>query len=93
MDSNPAFKRIWDARDSNPDAFSKALGILSQQYRNEFAPKVDPQISADQRAFQESVKAARGSQAEAIAQQNTQFDGKSDAEFDAMWAKLAGRSQ
>lgn len=93
IDSNPTFKRIWDARDSNPDAYSKALGILSQQYREQFAPKVDPQISADQRAFQESVRAARGSAADAIAQQNSQFDGKSDAEFDVFWHNLAQRSQ
>jgi len=91
VDSNPAFKNLWDARDDNPAAFNKALGILSQQYKEQFAPRVDPQIESDQRAFQESVRAARGGNADAIDSQNSEWANKSDDEFDRDFAALGGQ--
>jgi hypothetical protein len=89
-DTNPTFRRIWESRDSNPDAYSKALGILARQYQEQFAPRVDPAVSADLRAFQESVRAARGHRADAIAAEAQAWDAKSDAEFDRDFMRLAG---
>lgn len=91
VDSNPTFEKLWNSRDANPDAFNKALGILSQQYREQFAPRIDSQVSADQRAFQESVRAARGESAGVIESQNNQWAAKSGSEFDRDWNQLSGR--
>ena len=89
-DTNPAFKQIWDARDKNPTAFQKALGILANKYREQFAPRVDSQVESDLRAFQESIKAVRQGKETVIQSQNAEWAGKSSAEFDRDWNAMAG---
>jgi len=91
-DENAAFRQIWDARDSHPEALQQALTLLGEQYKDTFAPRVDQEVASTQRAFQESIKAARTGREDEIAQTNNSWDSKSDDQFDSDFAQLAGNA-
>lgn len=52
---NPSFKRIWENRDRNPDAYQKALGIVADKLSSKVQVRQDPQLM-------ENVRAAKSAQ-------------------------------
>jgi hypothetical protein len=54
--TDASFKRIWDNRDKNPQAFDKALGIVAQKLSSTFAVRQDPQLTENQRAATQSQR-------------------------------------
>jgi hypothetical protein len=53
---NPTFQRIWDNRDKNPQAFQKALDVLSDKLAPMFQVRQDPQLAENVRAAQSSQR-------------------------------------
>lgn len=54
--NDPNFKKIFDARNENPEAYSKALGVLKEEFKAMTLNTIDPQIAENQRALQESQR-------------------------------------
>ena len=53
-DSN--FSTIWNNRHTNPQAFEKAMDVISTQAKSEFSLKQDGQLVENQRAMQQSIQ-------------------------------------
>ena len=53
-DSN--FNTIWNNRHSNPQAFEKAMGVVSNQAKDMFSLKQNDQLVENQRAMQQSIQ-------------------------------------
>lgn len=53
---NPTFKRIWDNRQKNPEAFQKALGVLADKLYPKVQVRQDPQLAENVRAAQSSQR-------------------------------------
>ena len=51
---DPNFKRVFDNRDSNPQAYEKALGLLRDEWASMNKNRIDPQVAENQRALRES---------------------------------------
>jgi uncharacterized protein (DUF3084 family) len=56
----PGFKAMWENRKENPAAFTKALSALSREVGNTYANKQDPELTANQKAVQQSQKSLAG---------------------------------
>ena len=54
--NDPNFKKIFDARIENPDAYGKALGVLKEEFKAMTLNTIDPQIAENQRALQDSQR-------------------------------------
>jgi len=81
-DKNPAFKKIWDNRGQNKAAFDKALDVVADKYSSKFAIKQDSQLTENQLAAKKSLQTmAKTSQSDT----NSEWDGLSQADFDAKW--------
>lgn len=53
---NPTFRRIWDNRDRNPEAYKKALGVLADKLYSKVQVRQDPQLAENVRAAQSSQR-------------------------------------
>ena len=56
----PGFKQIWENRKSNPDAYKKSLDALSREIGSTYANKQDPELTANQKAVQQSQQSLAG---------------------------------
>ena len=56
----PGFKSLWDKRKESPAAFTKALSALSREVGTIYANKQDPELTANQKAVQQSQKSLAG---------------------------------
>ena len=54
--NDPNFKKVFDARNENPEAYGKALGILKEEFKAMTQNIIDPQIAENQRALQDSQR-------------------------------------
>jgi len=84
---NPSFQKIWNNRDSNPQAFKKALDVVADKWAGKFATRADDQLV-------ENVRAAKTSQQTlAKAPQEDPYAHLSDmspGEFDRWWSTNKG---
>ena len=53
---NPDFQKIWQNREANPEAYQKALDVLSPEWATLANTTIDPQVSENQRALAESQR-------------------------------------
>lgn len=83
-------RMIWEQRGQNPKAWKRALEILADEVRDEFAVP-NPQLEENQRAMDESQR-AQTSTAPAPAKPEQKVMGMNDADFSNFWQRLAGRS-
>lgn len=82
---NPSFKRIWDNRDRNPEAFEKALKVVAEKRSTMFQVRQDPQIAENVRAAQSSQRTMS-----TTTKQRPGDDAPDDPrEFDAWWRTQA----
>ncbi len=86
---DPAFQRIWANRDSNPAAWNKALGVLSQEYKQSMTTVVDPQLAENQRALEQSYRGVNTGRAPANADRQRWAE-MSDDDFDNEWDRMSG---
>lgn len=82
---DPAFQKIFDHRDSNPEAYKKALGVLKDEIKREAAVKYDPEAEANSRALKQLQSSARSP---AKADPNEKFRDMSASDFDQEWSRL-----
>ena len=84
--TDPKFQALWYGRDKNPEAWKKALAIVTKEIGKKFEAKVDPKLAADRRA----LRATQNSSATTEQESNSNsLDGLTGAEFDRAWANLA----
>jgi len=50
----PGFKKIWEARESNPKALERAINALSSQHKGKYEMRQDPKLTEDIRAAKQS---------------------------------------
>ena len=90
----PGFKAIWENRKSKPDAYKKALNALSREIGNTYANKQDPELTANQKAIQQSQRSLAG---KAVEQSDNTIDNalagaKTEGERQQIWNSfLAGQ--
>jgi hypothetical protein len=86
----PGFREIFERRNENPAAYNKALAAVSKEMGNTYSNKQDPELTANQKAIQQSQQ-SRASTDTSGSSGNTLQDklteAKSDGEFEAMWNK------
>ena len=54
---NGDFRKIWENRAENPDAYSAALKMLAPEWESTVQTTIDPQVAENQRALKESQRA------------------------------------
>ena len=83
------FKRIWDHRDKNPQAYQKALDVIAHKLAPTFAVRQDPQLTENQRAAQASTRTmATNKQVDYDPRHKGLYEPESQADFDAAWAAI-----
>jgi hypothetical protein len=82
-------RALWEGRGQNPTAWNKALKILSDDVKGEFSVP-DPQMEENQRAMDESQRAASTS-LPVTAKPEDRVKQMNPAEFAQFWGGLAGR--
>lgn len=82
-------KTLWDKRSANPQAWEKALRILGNEVRKEFAVE-NPQLEENQRAMEESQR-AQTTAAPAKDSPEAEVMRMNPANFAQFWGRLAGR--
>jgi|GEM_PF-2573451 len=50
-DNDPSFRKIYDARNSNPQALEKALDLVAKETAKEFGRVIDPNLAETQSAL------------------------------------------
>lgn len=78
------FKKLWDNRDKNPQAWNNALRAASSKFAKELEVKVDPKL----RQAQQIRRASQGAMATTDAtdeSENAQWDNLSTDDFDRKW--------
>ena len=86
---DPRLRTLWDRRHMNPKAWDKALQILADDVRDQFAVP-NPQLEENQRAMDESQR-AQSTSAPPAQKAEDKVMSMNDSEFDQFWARLAGR--
>ncbi len=86
---DPRLRTLWERRNMNPKAWAKALEILADDVRDQFAVP-NPQLEENQRAMDESQR-AQSTSAPPPQKPEDKVMGMSDPEFSNFWAKLTGR--
>lgn len=80
------FKRIWDNRAKNPQAFDKALGVVAQKLAPHFAVRQDPQLTENQRAAKLSQHSMASTAKQSFDPKHKGlYDPDNQAEFDNAW--------
>lgn len=82
---NPSFKRIWDNRDRNPEAFERALKVVADKRAAMFQVRQDPQIAENVRAAQSSQRTMATTKQQSQTDEAAKLSGP---EFDAFWSRL-----
>lgn len=77
---NPTFQRIWNNRSKNPQAFDKALEVLSNKLQPMFQVRQDPQLAENVRAAQSSQRTMATTQVK-----NDDWENLSEREFAQKW--------
>lgn len=72
--SNPAFEKIWQNRHVNPEAYTKALDLLTPEWAAKNVNMVDPAVAENQRALKESQKGGATVQVDSIHQELDKMD-------------------
>ncbi len=80
------FKKVWDNREENPEAYNEALKLLKPEWEAKNDKKIDSQIAENQRALQESQRSGSTIQRES---QDDIMDKMSDAELTAHIRNIA----
>ena len=80
------FQKIFDNRAQNPEAYKRALSVISGQLKSKAAVKHDPQLTENSRALEQLQKSARTGTAPAKPEDATL--GMSASEFDQYWERL-----
>ena len=87
----PGFKQIWENRNENPAAYAKALKAVSREMGDIYSVKQDPELTANQKAIQQSQQ-SRATSKDADGSGNPRQDALegagSQAEFDQMWNRM-----
>jgi hypothetical protein len=87
----PGFKRIWENREANPQAYTKALKALSSEIGDKYSARQDPELTANQQAIQQSQQ-SRATTATPDGSGNDLQDklseAKSDGDFDREWQRM-----
>jgi len=76
--NDPNFRKVFDSRNENPEAYGKALGILKDEFTAMTLNTIDPQIAENQRALQDSQRSGYTSQ---DASEDDRRNKMSDGEF------------
>ena len=71
---NPAFKKVWDNRHDNSEAYDKALGILQREWAAKNQVTIDPSVAENQRALKESQKGGATVQVDSLHQELDKMD-------------------
>lgn len=79
------FAKIFDNRGQNPQAYEKALAVLSGQLKAKTSVKHDPQITENNRALEQLQRSARTGARESI---EDTVANMSASEFDRYWERL-----
>jgi hypothetical protein len=93
--NKPGFKALWENRTQNPKAFDAALSAVSREVGDLYANKQDPDLTANQRAMQQSQKSLAGTSVEGsdnsiesqLAAATTQV------EWDRIWQRNSSTAQ
>lgn len=72
--TNPAFEKVWKNRHTNPEAYDKALNILTPEWAAKNVNVTDPQIAENQRALKESQKGGATVQVDSLHQELDKMD-------------------
>lgn len=80
-----SFQKIFDNRDANPDAYRKALNLLTEEIKKEATTKYDPEVEENNRAMKQLHKAQRSPNK---TNANEKYRGMSATDFDQEWQKL-----
>ena len=87
----PGFREIFERRNENPAAYNKALAAVSKEMGNTYSVKQDPELTANQKAIQQSQQ-SRASNATPDGSGDPRQDAlegaKTQAEFDRAWGKI-----
>jgi hypothetical protein len=87
----PGFRRIWENREANPQAYTKALKALSNEIGDKYSARQDPELTANQQAIQQSQQ-SRATTATPDGSGNQLQDklgeAKSDGDFDREWQRM-----
>ena len=75
---DPNFKKVFDNRAENPEAYEKALGVLKTEWAGMNQNRIDPQIAENQRALKDSQQAGSTYQTQEVDQE---LAGMSDGDF------------
>lgn len=82
----PGFKKLWDNRHDNPQAFEKALQAVGREMRDTFHVKQDEGLAETQAAIQQSQQSLAGKPGQADSNPlEEKLANASDAEFEKIW--------
>lgn len=84
--TNPAFEKVWKNRHTNPEAYSKALDILTPEWAAKNTGTIDPSVAENQRALKESQKGGATVQVDSLHQE---LDKMESGEFMSYAQRLA----
>lgn len=79
------FQKIFDNRAQNPEAYQKALSVISQQLKVKSSVKMDPQLAENSRALEQLQKSARTG---AQSSPDDATRNMSASDFDQYWERL-----
>lgn len=82
---DPNFKKIFDNREQNPNAYQKALGVLSEEIKREAAIKFDPEVAENKRALDQLQRASRTPAKE---DPNAKWKNMPQGDFEREWERL-----
>ena len=79
------FKKLWDNRGKNPDAWNKALDLFSREVSETFSVKQDPQLTENQRAVAQSQRSMSTTTRQ---DPNNKWDEMDGDDFDYHWRNM-----
>ncbi len=85
---DPRLKTLWDNRNSNPRAWSRALEILGKEVKKEFDVP-NPQLEENQRAMEESQRGASTVPPQK-AKAEDEWMRLNPADFEQRWRRMVG---
>jgi len=82
---DPKFMTLYQNRDKNPQAWSKALGAVANEFKGKYAFKTDPQLTENTRAAKTSTQNMATTRTQSSGD-DARFEGKTGAAFEREWA-------
>lgn len=83
---NPDFKKIWENRHANPDAYKQALGLLQAEWGAKNNVTIDPQVAENQRALLQSQQSGQTVKTQT---ESERLESMPDAEFFSTFSRMA----